>query len=385
MSFLLSMKLWLGWEGRERKLYMLIGLAAFIVMTSGHIKFSFSKINIITFLLVFIAHFFYGYKPSIFMPFFFLHYFIIICLNDKDKIGVLRFITQWYGYLLIPGLIIYILLSIIDLPYFGIQRATEVSWALTNDYGVCKNYIFYMQSTFGDYLTRYNGPFLEPGHVGMMCAFLLFVNQFNFKRKGMWCILTGLLFTLSLAGYVLLFIGYLLHIYYQGKITIKHLICYVLLFFTIYIFGMYYNSGDNILYEKIFSRLEYDEEKGFTGNNRVFGMIDLYYVAMWTDLKTLLWGYPADFMDWLAMRGSRGAGYIMSMCRYGLVGTGLSISFYIIYTIMTKYRKYAICCLIFVLLMFWQRSYPLWSSWIICFTYGIISEIKNNQHLNKKS
>ena len=139
-------------------------------------------------------------------------------------------------------------------------------------------------------------------------------------------------------------------------------------------FGIYYNNGDNLLYNEIFSRLEFDKEKGFTGNNRVSDMVDIYYVALWLDTHTLLWGYPKNTMDWLMENGAKGTGFFMSMCMYGRVGTILSVLFYVVYAIMCKTKKYAILCLVFVLLMFWQRSYPLWSSWIICFIYGITSE-----------
>ncbi len=373
-SFLLSMRLWIGWEGRDYRLNMLIGVLVFLIMLTKHISFSLTKQNLITFIFIVIAHFFYGYEPTIYTPFYFLPYFVIICLNDQDKIQALNFITKWYGYLMIPSLLVYILVSTINLPHFGYEYASEADWAVANDYGVCKNYIFYMQSQFGDYAIRFNGPFLEPGHLGMISAFLILINQFNFKRKGMWAILIALLCTLSLAGYALLMIGFLIHIYYKGKIKSKHLILSILILIIVYFAGKYYNDGNNILNEKILSRLEYDEEKGFAGNNRVFGMIDIYYAALWTDIDKLLWGYPKEIIDWLADNGSRGTGYIMSMCKFGLVGTILSVTFYFIYAVMSKNKKYALCCLIFVLFMFWQRCYPFWTSWIICFTYGITYE-----------
>lgn len=382
LSFLLSMNIWIGWEERGHRLNLIVGLLAFLLMIFNRVKFSFTRTNIIVFFLIVLGRFFYGYEPSIFLPFHFLSYFLIICLNDQDKVRCLEFVTKWFGYLMLPSLIVYALVSFIDLPYFGIQHASDADWAADSGYGICKNYIFYMRSEFGDYTERFNGPFLEPGHLGMMSAFLLFVNQFDFRRKGMWLILLALIFTFSLSGYVLLFFGFLFTAYYKGKITAKHILLYSLLFFIVYLFGMYYNGGDNILYEKIFSRLEYDKEKGFAGNNRVFGLIDVYYAALWNDMDTLLWGYPKETMEWLADTGSRGTGYVMSMCIYGLVGTCLSMLFYFVYSFTNKNKKYAILCLLFVCLMFWQRCYPFWTSWIICFFYGITME---NIGFNKKN
>ncbi len=373
LLFLLSMNIWIGWEGRGYKLQLIIGVMALLAIWKGHIKFSYAKINILTFSLVVIGHFFYGYQLSVFAVFFFLPYFIIICLNDKDKVYLLEYITKWYGYLMIPSLIVYALVSTVGLPHLGYQQASDTSWALDSGYGVCKNYIFYMQSTFGDYVERFNGPFLEPGHLGMISALLIFVNQFDFSRKGMWFILTGLIFSLSLAGYILLVLGFIIYMFYRGKIGGKYLLLILLLFLVIYSFGMYYNGGDNIVYEKILSRLEYDKDKGITGNNRVFGLIEVYYAALWNDTDTMLWGYPKETMQWLFESGSRGAGYMLSICRYGLIGTIVSVLFYFVYVLMSKDKKFAFCCLLFIVLIYLQRSYPFWFSWIICFIYGITS------------
>lgn len=68
----------------------------------------------------------------------------------------------------------------------------------------------------------------------------------------MWFILTGLIFSLSLAGYILLVLGFIIYMFYRGKIGGKYLLLILLLFLVIYSFGMYYNGGDNIVYEKSF-------------------------------------------------------------------------------------------------------------------------------------
>lgn len=344
---------------------------------------TYSKENIVLFLFVLLGHFVsLQFGLGITTVPYFLSYLLIICLNDNDKIRCLNFITKWYGYLMLPSLIIYCMLMFVELPSLGYLNAVDnIDWASDSGYGYCENFLFYMRSDF--YGGRFNGPFLEPGHVGMMSAFLLFVNHFNFKKKGMPLILLSLLFSLSLAGYVLLFVGFLMHLFYMKKITLQFLCMSCILFFSLYLFGMYYNDGDNFLYDKIFSRLEYDKEKGISGNNRVFGLMDIYYAAMWSDMNTLLWGYPEKTMTWLADTGSRGTGYIYWMCSRGLVGTILVFLMYFFYVIMNRYKTFAVYCLIFVILMFVQRCYPYWTSWIICFVYGITYEkirIQLNKH-----
>lgn len=385
LSFLLSMKLWLGWEGRLNAMNYTIGVLLLLVVLIFNIKLSFNKQNISFFVLFVIATLLVvplGYGFILY----FLPYFIIIFLNDNDKSDCLTFITKWYGYLMIPSLLVFLVASNVDIPHLGFQYANENEWALQNNYGVCKNYIFYMKSDFSNYGNRFNGPFLEPGHLGMMSAFLLMVNQFDFRKKGMKSILFSILFTLSLAAYILLIIGWLLIMYYKHKLELRYLLLFLLSFAFLYIFAMTYNEGDNVIYENFFGRLEYDEEKGFSGNNRVFGEIYLYFDFLWKDTHTMLWGYPKETMEWLAESGSRGTGYVMWICKYGLMGLGIVILMYLCPIVFSENKKYFLLLFIFVALMFWQRCYPFWSSWIICFLYGYSYNSrtlgKNNENRN---
>lgn len=374
LSFLLSMRFWIGWAGRDVYLNILIGMLSWLIMVLCHIRFDFSIRNISMFVLIVIGFFLSGYQLGLRTPFLFLSYFVIICLNDADKIKCLQFITKWFGYFMIPCLIVFGLYFLVDLPSFGTLQETSADWALTKGYGVCQNYIFYVRSSFESYETRFNGPFLEPGHVGMIAAFLLFVNKFDFKRKGMLPILIAIIFTLSLAGYVLAFISFIMILFYNRKITLRHLVIYSLLFLCIYFFGIYYNNGDNFLYERILSRLELDDEKGFTGNNRIFGLLDLYFIALWNDTHTMLWGYSKEIIEWLLDNNSGGTGYVMWICRHGIIGTIAVGIIYFYFFLRSKARLFAGLCFIFVVLMFWQRCYPFWTSWIICYMYGIVSE-----------
>jgi hypothetical protein len=149
--------------------------------------------------------------------------------------------------------------------------------------------------------------------------------------------------------------------------------------------GILYNNGDNFFNKLILSRLEYDEEKGFSGNNRVFGMIEMYYVAMFNDIHTLLFGYDTETIEYLIWNNSRGTGYIMCMVSHGLIGTIAGILFYIAYSFNAKIKKSALMFLIFVFMLYWQRTYPFWFSWIICFVFGIsnrINILNESRHSN---
>ena len=59
------------------------------------------------------------------------------------------------------------------------------------------------------------------------------------------------------------------------------------------------------------------------------------------------------------------------MVSYGVIGTVVAFLFYIYNAVMAKEKKYAFLFLIFLFAVFWQRSKPLWTSWFICFVYGL--------------
>ena len=68
--------------------------------------------------------------------------------------------------------------------------------------------IYYLFNLNGDpdlqLVPRFAGFFLEPGHLGTMCVFLLCINRFRLREFGNKILLAGVLFSLSLAAYGLL-------------------------------------------------------------------------------------------------------------------------------------------------------------------------------------
>lgn len=370
MLFLISMKLWIGWDDRVLYFNSFFSFAIVFFLIKDNIHLNWSLRNIIPLICILIGYFYiYGTGTrilniiSVVVP-----YTVIILLNEKDRSNCLNYIFKWFAFLMIPSIITYILVHTIGLPSLGKIWYFHSSY-YDISYMLRENYLFYVFSDY--YGIRFSGPFAEPGHLGMMLAFLLFANGYNIKKTETWIILLSLLLSLSLSGYVLAFVGFIFVMYDKGKITFRNTMLLLLILLGVYLFSILYNAGDNFLNEFIFSRLEYDKEKGFTGNNRVFGEIDLYYVAMFDKPDILLNGYGADTMEWLANNNSRGTGYVYWMVSHGIIGTVLAMLFYFVYTLFSNNKKFAICALLFVCFLFWQRSYSFWFSWVICFVYGI--------------
>ena len=380
--FLTSMNLWIGWNGRSKYIYMCVGLIALLYVCVNHVKINLDKRNVFSFIVLCIAYIYISHigLGSIFE--FFIPLYVIIFLENSNKVECIYYITKWFSLLLIPAIIIFVLYQTVGFPSFGTLVFNDFG-NQSYEYLHRSNFVFYNYTDY--YGIRFNGPFLEPGHLGMIGAFLLLATGFDFKRKETWIILCSIFLTLSLAGYMLTIIGFMLLKYYREQISIKFIILFLLLIAVLYIFSNFYNGGDNLINEKIFSRLEPDEEKGFSGNNRVFGEVNLYFLNMFNDKKLLLYGYDENTIDYLAETGSRGTGFIMYMVRHGIIGTVIVSLFYLFYSILSKDKKIAFLFFVFVALMYWQRSYPFWYSWFICYTCGILryeSIIKRNEDRN---
>lgn len=125
-------------------------------------------------------------------------------------------------------------------------------------------------------LPRFCGMFLEPGHVGSTSCLLLFINKFNFKNKSNFIYLLSIIFSLSLAAYCLLFIGLCLHFFLKGVHIVKYILFMGAFAGIFCVFGLTYNGGDNILNEKILSRLVVVDGE-LSGDNRTSMLFDAYY------------------------------------------------------------------------------------------------------------
>lgn len=370
--FLNSMGLWIGWADRE-KIVNLVTIIALVLYLYNYyyVKFVFSKNNVFLAFILFIGNILFIQNFGLTHIQGFFIFLIICCLRHDYQIQCLYYIVKWFAWLMIVSILVFLLAQLGAMPSFGtLNRIGDVMHSyFSQDYIVRTNYLFYCASDF--YGIRFNGPFTEPGHLGMMSAFLLYADGFDFRKKETWIILFAILLTFSLAGYVLVFVSFLFLKYEKNEIKAHFILLFLIFILVVYLFGIFYNNGDNFLNEMIFSRLEYDEEKGFSGNNRVFGQIDIYYAAMFNDIHTLLFGYDKETIEYLAWHNSRGSGFVMSMVTRGIVGSLGGLMFYFVYYFYEHKNKTTFLFLSFVLLMFWQRSYPLWFSWIICFVFGI--------------
>lgn len=274
---------------------------------------------------------------------------------DKLK-DLLGFVTKWYAVLLVPALILYWLSLFVSLPAFG--RFVHPN------YEPYINYIFYIKTTY-DYGTfeRFNAFFLEPGHQALCSSFLMMANQYRFKQCPWLIVLAaGVIFSFSLAGYLLAFAGFVLlkvNNLFKLLLTIG---CIVAFFIGVQI----WSGGDNALNELIVERLEYDESKGIKGNNRFFNNTDAVYKK--AEKNGDLWSGVSGKAN---MELIGGAGFKIYILKYGLIGVAFALLFYLGVIPPNPNYRYSISFLIVLILCFMQRSYPNWYSWMFPYVVGI--------------
>ena len=294
----------------------------------------------------------------------FLTYFpvvMLIMLPTDYKKDLLQFITKWYAILLGLGLIVYLVTLVVHIPSFG--RFVHPA------YEPFDNYIFYIKTTWDNGIfTRFNAFFLEPGHQALVSTFLLLANSLQFK-KNRYCIilLFGVIFSFSLAGYLLLFTGWLL-------MTIKNLKRAILIpvaFSGILLIAINLSPNNNVFNELIINRLEYDEQKGIKGNNRFTERTDYLYEKGQNRGLSLV-----GMNGYIDTQDIAGAGYKIYVIRLGWIGVLLAALFYLSVIPPRCNVRYITIFLIVIALCFIQRSYPGWYSWLLPYVLGI--------YINKK-
>ncbi len=288
-------------------------------------------------------------------------------LPQKRKIELLQFITKIYSIVLGISILVYLSTYFVNIPSIGSFKAGDLDF-----YPLYDNYIFFVKSRlYVNFVYRFNGPFLEPGHQAMISGLLLFANKFDFKNnKLLWIPLIGIIISFSLAGYVILALSYImLFVKSIGKIIATSLIFIALSFFITDV----WDGGNNPVNVLIFERMEYDEEKGITGNNRTSKITDEYFEQSIKEGKLLLGTRGAKGAD----TRIAGAGYKVYLLRNGLIALFLIILFYRFLINPYCNKRYGIAFFILICCIFLQRAYPTWYSWILPYTLGCGIYLRN--------
>ena len=269
----------------------------------------------------------------------------IVSLKYEYKIQLIDFITKWFAILMSISLVAYILF-LSGVPFPG----TIVEY---QQYFMDNHYFFLQKEMF-----RFQSVFLEPGHMTMGLAPLLFINKYNLKNRYVLILFIAQMLSLSLAGYMMMMIGYSILFLFDKQSKKSKLISVLLSVILISsIANFMQNSFENNIFDDlIFRRMQF-ENGHFVGDNRSSIYLDRQFEDVVSSSDILTGRY---FNAEMSEKGV--AGYKKFIVQFGLIGCVLLIlSFFsTLKLLVCKYRRNAFLLVIMILLLLLQNAYPTW-------------------------
>ena len=287
-----------------------------------------------------------------------LSFFIFSCLlmiRDDVKIDIIEYVSKVFASILFVSLLFFLL----NYMFYSMQFV----YSNFREQYYFKNYFVFLSPEIDHayFFPRFQSVFLEPGHIGMISSFLLYVQRFNLKKWYNVVILISALFSFSLAAYVLLFVGVIMLIYIKSK----RLFLFACVLFSVSIssFVVYNWESDSMFNKLIVERLKYDNGD-ISGNNRYSEDFEREYEAK-ISTADKWFGWQPDFL----MYKGGNAGYKRYISTYGIVGLFIAASLYL--SFCKGYKKISLSIFALFALAFIQRSYPFWASELMIFICGL--------------
>lgn len=206
---LCSMKPWFVWDN-PAILYILI---IFFILTRLPFARRINKKHCVLLILCFILYTVVD-VPHIndakrFVEYIFRHFIctsLVILLLSEEKASLVKIFINFYAGVLLFSTIIYVLV-ILGMPIYSYQVSINdpyYSWGFSNS-------LFLILPITSFPFPRFQSIFLEPGHLGMISSLMLYMIRYNMRSwQGIIIFLSSLL-SMSLAAYMLLFLGMVIY------------------------------------------------------------------------------------------------------------------------------------------------------------------------------
>lgn len=285
-------------------------------------------------------------------------FLIILGLRNDYRRNVLVFITKCTAVILGISLPFF-LIHLVGVPLPHISVTNLSSFSSIDNY-----FLFVIKGS----APRFQGPFLEPGFMTMGTAILLFLNKYKLKNKYVLVLFISQILSLSIAGYVLLIVGYFISIILANKTN--RLSMLLTAFFMLLSSSMLLTNlmGEEIVEERIVGRLQWEDGK-LSGDDRSSDYLDYVYENV---VNSELKWVGTEWNSELSEKGV--AGYKLFVVKYGYIGLLLSISLYLssIFIIEDiKKMKWQISLVFITLLILFQNAYPTMWALLITTIYGL--------------
>ncbi len=287
---------------------------------------------------------------------------LIFTLDKSYQLDLLKSVSKWLCILIAISFVYYLIAKVIPLPHTTFIVPNNDFYYPYDNYFLFLDNPIYKNAEAG--ILRFGAFFLEPGHLAMTCCLMLFALRYQFRDyPWLWITLPCILFSFSLTGYLIFVIGWML-------LKIRNIVNVIMV--VVVIAGSWlfvtdiWNGGNNAVNILVVQRLEPDKEKGIKGNNRTIKKTDAFYRQCVKDGRIWIGVGQKDMGERVA-----GSGYKIFLLRYGIIGTIFVVLIYLCLINPRANRRYAYSFLLVMFLLFLQRAYPSWYSWLFYYTAGI--------------
>lgn len=304
--------------------------------------------------------------------------FSFVCLRSDYQQYFFHLFKNVFTLIVAISLIGWLINVTIGLPYVPDFYGDQDS----DGWYYCQNHFVFIElyeSSLMDTMHRFQSIFLEPGYVACLIVMILYIDGMNLKQLGSIILLVALILTYSVAGYILFVMMVLLSAYKKGRHSLLRIIPFAILLGGIYLYGEYYNNGDNEINKRVISRLEYDESRGtVSGYNRTQEAFDSYFDSFVSSPEVFFGNreqYNRLFKDDINV------GWKYYIANYGIVALLLYLLF--LYSPITQGRKQYECFCLFILMsvIFARGNYAMWmSGLLITYMSGMNCLMNKNIH-----
>lgn len=307
--------------------------------------------------------------------------FFVIIMDLSEKLALKELAIKIFAIILAVSLFFYLLLFIgIPLPYEILEHPTN------RFYGSFANFYFFILGLnfYSADFWRFSSVFTEPGHLVMICALYLYINNYEIKKWYNMIMLVSLLVSFSFAGYVLLVLGWLIFLWAaKGKLitTIPILVFVIVCSVCLEVFtSTKYSSG--IVSTFILDRAEYDKEKGVAGNNRNDQAFENYY-NNFSNTEEYFFGAGREEYK-ILFDSTPNSSYRVSIVNYGIIGVGIFVFMFLSFVLFRPSRM-AFGMFVLFTLSFLQRPYWNWPAQSFMFVVSVFIFYCNKLQFGNKS
>lgn len=359
-----SMQPWFSWHFDGMSLLPLLFLIVRLPFILSRKRIN-SKLFIS--LLVFLIFGFLYCKPGIDTIFNSVRIFISAILScvgvalfrPKESEKFIKWFILIFCIILAVSIPSFILFKLgVSFPHFQYRHPNEF-------YPPFDNYIFFLSIDSFLPIERFKSIFTEPGHLGMICSILLYVNGYTLRSWQNCLMWLALILSFSLSGFLLGFIGFIIYKLTTANKPSRGLFlvfgCIASLLIAI---NNYDENSTDIVSVQILSRLQYDDEKGISGNNRNTDEFNQMYDNFSNSDEYLFGVDPIKYKELTdATANSSYKNFILSN---GIITTLILWIFLFLYW-RTYPSKVGLGFIILLFLSFIQRPYIMWAAQIYTF------------------